>query len=79
MLMLEKMKFGQESSTADTEEEDRKFFANPKRALNDLKSLYDQNKIEFSKSDQTRVLTALYTQEKPVVRLYRELLYQRIA
>ena len=75
MLMLEKMKFGQESQTADTEEEDRKFFANPKRALNDLKSLYDQNKIEFSKSDQTRVLTALYTHEKPVVRLYRELLY----
>ena len=54
-------------------------FENPRRALNDLKTLFESNKIEFSRSDEARVLTALYTQEKPVIRLYREMLYRKIA
>ena len=41
--------------------------------------LYDHNKIEFSKDDEARVLTALYLKEKPVIRFYREILYQRLA
>lgn len=54
-------------------------FENPKKALNDLKTLFENNKIQFSRSDEARVLTALYTQDKPVVRLYREMLFRKIA
>ena len=54
-------------------------FENPKRTLNDLKSLFEQNQISFNKNDETRVLTAIYIQDKPVIRLYRELLFRRIA
>ena len=53
--------------------------ADPKKALRDLKSLYDHNRIQFSRSDEARVLTAIYTQDKPVIRLYREILFRRIA
>ncbi len=54
-------------------------FENPKRTLNDLKSLFEHNQISFSKNDENRVLTAIYIQDKPVIRLYRELLFRRIA
>ena len=59
--------------------DDQEIFENPKRALNDLKTLFESNKIQFSRNDDARVLTALYTQDKPVIRLYREMLYRRIA
>ena len=78
MTILEKMKFTKEN-TIDSEEDNKEMFSNPKRTLNDLKSLFEHNQIAFSKSDETRVLTAIYTQDKPVIRLYRELLFRRIA
>ena len=51
----------------------------PKQALKDLKMLYEHNKIEFDSQDELRVIKALYLQDKPVLRLYRELLFQKIA
>ena len=47
----------------------------PKQALKDLKMLYEHNKIEFDSQDELRVITAIYLQDKPVIRLYRELLF----
>jgi ABC-type phosphate transport system auxiliary subunit len=78
MTILEKMKFSKDNAI-DSEEDNREIFENPKRTLNDLKSLFEHNQIAFNKSDETRVLTAIYTQDKPVIRLYRELLFRRIA
>ena len=46
---------------AEMSQEDSEMFENPRRALNDLKTLFESNKIEFSRSDEARVLTALYT------------------
>jgi hypothetical protein len=37
--------------------------------------LYEHNKIEFDSQDELRVITAIYLQDKPVIRLYRELLF----
>ncbi len=54
-------------------------FENPKRALNDLKSLFELNRIKFNRQDEARVLTAIYLQDKPVIRLYREMLFRQIA
>jgi len=54
-------------------------FENPKRALYDLKSLFELNRIQFNRQDEARVLTALYTQDKPVIRLYREIFFRQIA
>lgn len=51
----------------------------PKQALKDLKMLYEHNKIEFDSQDELRVIKAIYLQDKPVLRLYRELLFQKIA
>jgi len=47
--------------------------------LTDLKALYERNKIVFDKNDQMKVLAAIYIQDRPVVRLYRELFYQQMA
>ena len=44
-----------------------------------MKMLYEHNKIEFDSQDELRVIKALYLQDKPVLRLYRELLFQKIA
>ena len=51
----------------------------PKQALKDLKMLYEHNKIEFDSHDELTVIKAIYLQDKPVIRLYRELLFQKIA
>ena len=51
----------------------------PKQALKDLKMLYEHNKIDFDSQDELRVIKAIYLQDKPVMRLYRELLFQKIA
>ena len=80
--MLEKMKFSRQEDggeISNDEDLEPELFENPKRALADLKSLFDNNKIAFNRSDEMRVLTAIYTQDKPVIRLYRELLFRRIA
>jgi hypothetical protein len=47
--------------------------------LIDLKWLHERNKIKFDEQDQMRVLAAIYIQDKPVIRMYRELFYQNIA
>ena len=50
--MLEKLKLGGgHNEKEDCEDEDKRMYENPKRALYDLKSLYEANKIEFSKAD----------------------------
>ena len=41
--------------------------------------LYEHNKIEFDSQDELRVIKAIYLQDKPVIRLYREVLFQKIA
>ena len=45
------------------------------QVLYDLKSLYDHFHIPFSEDDEYRVLQAVYIQEKPVFRLYRDVLF----
>ena len=59
--MLEKMKFTKEEGFENEDDLEPELFENPKRALADLKSLFDHNKIAFNKSDEMRVLTAIYT------------------
>lgn len=76
--MLEHIKLGKDSE-ASSEEEARQMLEDPKKVLQDLKSLYEHNRIQFSRSDEARVITAIYTQDKPVIRLYREMLFRRIA
>ena len=76
--MLEHIKLGKDSE-ASSEEETRQMLEDPKKVLQDLKSLYEHNRIQFSRSDEARVITAIYTQDKPVIRLYREMLFRRIA
>jgi hypothetical protein len=44
-----------------------------------LKALYLHFQIPFSEDDEFRVLQAVYMQEKPVIRLYREVLFQKVA
>lgn len=78
MRLLENFKLGKDNPP-DSEEEEREMFENPKRTLHDLKSLFEHHKIQFSKTDEARVLTAIYTQDRPVLRLYRELFFRRIA
>ena len=56
-------------------QEDESLYAEPQQTLKSLARLYEHNKIEFDKDDESRVLTALYLKEKPVIRLYRELLF----
>ena len=41
----------------------------------DLRTLYQQHAIELGDNDSLRVLTALYTSDKPVIRYYREALF----
>jgi hypothetical protein len=48
-------------------------------SLENLKLLYHSFKIPFSTDDELRVIKAIYTAEKPVIRLYRELLFQKVA
>ena len=80
MRMLEKTTLGRDSASATGDDEEiRHMFENPKRAIQDLKSLFEHNRIQFSRSDEARVITALYTADQPVIRLYRETLYRRIA
>ena len=80
MRMLEKTTLGKDSASATGDDEEiRHMFENPKRAIQDLKSLFEHNRIQFSRSDEARVITALYTADQPVIRLYRETLYRRIA
>ena len=76
--MLEHIKLGKDSE-ASSEEEARQMLEDPNKVLQDLKSLYEHNRIQFSRSDEARVITAIYTQDKPVIRLYREMLFRRIA
>ena len=76
--MLEHIKLGKDSE-ASSEEEARQMLEDPKKVLQDLKSLYEHNRIQFSRSDEARVITSIYTQDKPVIRLYREMLFRRIA
>ncbi len=54
-------------------------FDDPKQLLLDLKQLYESFKIEFSPDDELRVIKAIYMNERPVIRLYRELLFQKVA
>ena len=67
MRLLEKLNFCKDESKKGESESledsyfDKEIYENPKRALNDLKSLYEHHKINFSKSDEARVLTAIYT------------------
>ena len=76
--MLEHIKLGKDSE-ASSEEEARQMLEDPNKVLQDLKSLYEHNRIQFNRSDEARVITAIYTQDKPVIRLYREMLFRRIA
>ena len=41
--------------------------------------MYESFKIEFSPDDELRVIKAIYMKERPVIRLYRELLFQKVA
>ena len=63
---------------SEQEEELEGEITDPKKSLQDLKMLYDHNKIAFDERDEMRVLTALYLQEKPVIRMYREVLFQKM-
>ena len=56
---------------------DEIIFSDPKKELAKIKSLYNQNVM--TKADEARILTAIYTHDKPVVSLYRELLYRRLS
>ena len=61
--MLEHIKLGKDSE-ASSEEEARQMLEDPKKVLQDLKSLYEHNRIQFSRSDEARVITAIYTQDR---------------
>ena len=47
----------------------------PQQTMQELRHLYDSNAMTLSQGDSMRLLCALYTQDRPIIRYYREALF----